>query len=328
MVCTNETPFDSYFADFTQNRDHVELWPAAVEWVKKEIKGELQPPMVKSIYTISRPNPLCSAATYNIPVLPAGTKVTWSATGGASIVGSINSNTVNVERNYNGNTAMLTATLTSGCGKLVSIKNLTLIEENAWFTSRTDYYGLYLSIPSQTGFTYQWHLNGVLVSTTNNYRIPYPSCGSGANTLFPIQLIVINTCGARRVLNQYYIYDCYPTSGLRFVYSTDGSGGLRTANNFDYTYYPNPANTQLTVSSSPTASKTNDVANSETIQTLDHNQFEIVLYDEKGKKLTQQKNDTQNKDIEINTQNIPNGIYFLHIFEGKEITIKQIVIQH
>ncbi|WP_449438296.1 T9SS type A sorting domain-containing protein [Pedobacter steynii] len=32
--------------------------------------------------------------------------------------------------------------------------------------------------------------------------------------------------------------------------------------------------------------------------------------------------------MSINTSDIPNGTYFLHIFQGKEIIKKQIIIRH
>ncbi|TAG99720.1 MAG: T9SS C-terminal target domain-containing protein [Sphingobacteriales bacterium] len=328
ISCYNKTPFDRVYAPAT-NQVHVQLTDENAVWFDNEIKGTPQPVIFKSPYTITGPNEICNSAVYTIPNLPTGTIPTWSSTGNVTIVvGSNIGNAVNVTSTPG--TGNLTATTVNACGNLEITTKSTFKGPAplAWFTSKTDYYGLNLTIPAQTGCTYQWRLNGVLVSTTNNYRIPYPSCGSGANTWFPIQLTVTNACGATGVSNQYYTYDCYPTSGFRFVYSTDGSSGLRMANDSNYSFYPNPANTQLTISAAPTTSKNSDVAKSETLQTSDNKQFEVVLYDDKGKKLAQQKNDTKNKDIEINTQNIPNGTYFLHIFEGKEITIKQIVIQH
>ncbi|TAF46631.1 MAG: T9SS C-terminal target domain-containing protein [Sphingobacteriales bacterium] len=57
-------------------------------------------------------------------------------------------------------------------------------------------------------------------------------------------------------------------------------------------------------------------------------QFEISLYNDKGKVVTQHKNRAGNKDITLNTQHLPNGTYFLHIKEGNETIKKQIIKQH
>ncbi|TAE35410.1 MAG: T9SS C-terminal target domain-containing protein [Sphingobacteriales bacterium] len=92
---------------------------------------------------------------------------------------------------------------------------------------------------------------------------------------------------------------------------------------------PNPANTELNVSINATSLlKTSSFSTTEEIPTPESIQFEISIYNDKGKKITQQKNEAGVNDITIDTQNIPNGTYFIHINDGAEIIKKQIIIQH
>jgi hypothetical protein len=98
------------------------------------------------------------------------------------------------------------------------------------------------------------------------------------------------------------------------------------ARNSTYAYYPNPANNELIVSSINQTIVSNSQINiSESPIPLN---FEIELYDDEGKKVKAMKSSMNNKDIVIDTHNLPNGNYFLHKIEGKEVIKKQIIIIH
>ena len=81
-----------------------------------------------------------------------------------------------------------------------------------------------------------------------------------------------------------------------------------------YSYYPNPADGELIISYD-TGKKTKK-------------DFEVKLLDSKGRVLSQGKNNSDDNKIHIDTRNIVEGTYFLHISEGKNLIKKQIIIKH
>lgn len=98
LVCTNETPFDSYFAP-NANEPHVTLNGQNMGWLTKELKGEEQEPVFGSdinvsltgdsavcdnktnIYTLNISNSSCS-----------GNTVTWTTSDNIEIISSTNNN--------------------------------------------------------------------------------------------------------------------------------------------------------------------------------------------------------------------------------------------
>ena len=108
---------------------------------------------------------------------------------------------------------------------------------------------------------------------------------------------------------------------------------------YNYIYYrmvafPNPTNKNLTISANvlsaseiPTDGAEKKLSSGEkTLKTLDINNIEAKLLDEKGKVIYAGKFNKESLDID--TSRLVNGTYFLHIAEGNELIIKQIIIQH
>lgn len=56
--------------------------------------------------------------------------------------------------------------------------------------------------------------------------------------------------------------------------------------------------------------------------------YHLKLYDDKGRVLAAVRSSGKNKETKIDTREIPNGNYFLHITDGRNIIKKQIIIQH
>lgn len=126
LVCTGETPFDSYFGDFTKNRDHVDLWPEAVEFVREEINGNPQLPLIKNnTLSISGPFQSGSNTTYSVANVPAGATIKWEVTAPYTINGV---NTVNpvgvVIPSNNSQFAELVATISTNCSQTKVRKTL------------------------------------------------------------------------------------------------------------------------------------------------------------------------------------------------------------
>jgi hypothetical protein len=84
--------------------------------------------------------------------------------------------------------------------------------------------------------------------------------------------------------------------------------------------YPNPANTELTISPEPTET------NSKLKKTQP--EFGVTLFDNKGRILKKAKNAIGSEKIVLPVADVPNGTYYLHIKEGKSFSRRQVIIQH
>lgn len=339
LVCTNETPFDSYFADFNQNRDHVELWPAAVDWVKKEIMVGPQAPSVKSPYTISGPTVICtSSAVYNIPNLPTGTTVTWSSTGNVTIVSNYIGNSVTLTSNPG--IGKLIATINNACGRIgVDSKIITTRTlPNTDFTGVQDispqgYKELrcVAKAPIQSDIIYDWKLDGISVFAAWRDRcyILGPDCNiQPTKRWYRVEYQATEPCGRVTTTCKMFEYICFYSNINNFIDRGSCTNNLSatTTSSSTFTYYPNPANNELIVTS---INSTNDIGNNVITNANQFKvNFEIELYDDKGKKVSALKNNLSDKEIVIDTRDLPNGNYYLHIIDGTEVIKKQIVITH
>lgn len=127
------------------------------------------------------------------------------------------------------------------------------------------------------------------------------------------------------------------TTAIRFNYNTlcgNVSQIITFTNtcfsNFNFVVYPNPSNKEITIAAEYQSDNLiPNYQNSEFgKQILAPILYDVVLYDNKSNKVIVQKNSMLNNNITLNTQNLPDGNYFLHIIDGKEKIIKQIVMQH
>jgi hypothetical protein len=87
-----------------------------------------------------------------------------------------------------------------------------------------------------------------------------------------------------------------------------------------YTYSPNPASDVLTVE----FKYKEDINKEKRVK----KNFEVKLINDRSKVLGFEKNMTEENKITLDTRELPNGTYFLHIIEGKNKIEKQIIIQH
>ncbi|EHQ25546.1 T9SS type A sorting domain-containing protein [Mucilaginibacter paludis] len=259
---------------------------------------------------------ICSSETYTITGLPAGVTPTWAVTSPMTITSST-ANTVTVASNNTNQFGNLTATYAGSCGNITA----TLVIQSGnpfWYNGII--YGdanpicvggeFYYNVPtypySVGGYTWDW-----LGVDPNSYAIN----GNGNNSisLYPfsptngtLRVQVNGPCGV-------------PVESYTYVESASCSSS------FAYTYYPNPATNQITVSSSiaSTAAKAK-IQNPDQVYEL----FEARIYSDKGRVLASAKNTSVSKYVVIDTSQIPSGTYYLHILKGKETIKKQIIISH
>ncbi|TZF85713.1 T9SS type A sorting domain-containing protein (plasmid) [Pedobacter sp. BS3] len=85
--------------------------------------------------------------------------------------------------------------------------------------------------------------------------------------------------------------------------------------------YPNPANTELTIGYPATAKAA-------TSQKLMMPEFSVKLLDDKGRILKTSKTIKESENLVLPVADIPNGTYYLHIKQGRNLTRQQVVIYH
>ncbi|MGB4776353.1 MAG: T9SS type A sorting domain-containing protein [Daejeonella sp.] len=151
-------------------------------------------------------------------------------------------------------------------------------------------------LPNATA--YQWYIDNTLIETTSSPSIYTHSWQCGEHGL---GVVAVLDCGFSLPTGSYYWGLC--------------SGG------YNFNIYPNPANSELTVSFSIPSTG----ADKEKKVMRD---FEIKLLDEQGRIVREAKNPANSRDIRVDTREIANGTYFLHIINGKEVIKKQVIIKH
>ncbi|HTN19156.1 MAG TPA: T9SS type A sorting domain-containing protein [Pelobium sp.] len=96
--------------------------------------------------------------------------------------------------------------------------------------------------------------------------------------------------------------------------------------NRSYSYFPNPVKNELTVTYETLENQAvNDEAPVNKVQIP---VFEIKLLDNKGLVLKSAKSEGSKNSINISTEDIPDGTYFLHILNNGKSIKKQIIVQH
>jgi hypothetical protein len=340
-VSPNNSPFASFVTAVSRNNgansneDHVTFTPRNGAFLLKELSSNTNTPVNCAQFCsptslISGSTQLCDISqNYNISNLPTGATVTWSilpATGRATLTTS--GNTATLTKTGNGN-VQLFATVNSICGVIninplniyagipqISAINLSTISASGYWcaNSRGNYFDIEME-PGQSpnGLTFQVQLlDPVTYQVFANYTV---SGGSGTfalsrppYTTYLLQARVVNhPCGTSE---NWFGYE------MEFV---DCSNNYRVSN---YNVYPNPASNDLTIEYNPVEETSIEKT------TISNKQKEVQLFNNKGEIIVSSMMKENEVKLTLDTKNIPNGTYFLHITEGKETIKKQIIIKH
>lgn len=274
---------------------------------------------------ITGPPSFCTTATYTIPNLPAGSTVTWSVGALGTIVGSNTGNSVEISSTEMGNIT-LSATVSTGCGSYPVSK--TIFVGLPWITS----------IAFKNGSRNYFCAN----ARGNTFTISLSDGQNPSDYTYDIELVDANTdvvvasfiSGYTGTVSPHYNpsilyifkarirnHPCVITgwSGQMFEFTDCVSGGTPTRS---FVVYPNPSSTELKV-----AYKT-DSEVSNTSKSSDKSSLSIKLLNKKGEVLKERNAKASDKEIVLQVADIPNGIYYLHIYEGKKVTKQQVVIAH
>ncbi len=264
--------------------------------------------------------------TFSIGNPNAALSYSWTVSNGLQIVGSATGSTVTVKVIGNGYNFVMLNVVTALSGTEMIVKKQVLVgipplDVNATVdrTPQASHYQ-YLTatvtqLPNTLASSYSWYLevNGsptTLLATGLQLRnYPIPPC----TTIF-YRCQLTTPCGT--AVYSTYAYNTYCNSML----VQDG-----------YVAYPNPANDVLTVTNTAsqqaqsTSPASIDASNSSSTAPVS---FSIVLYDVNGNILRNGQAKPGESQITLDTQNIQNGTYYLHIMEGSKLIERQIIINH
>jgi len=268
---------------------------------------------------------LCTTGTYTIPNLPVGSTVTWSISPLGTIVGSNTGNSVEISSTEMGNIT-LSATVFTGCGSYTITKNIFVglpwISGITFKNGSRDYFcanarGNIFTISLSNGQTPSSYTYDIELVDANTDIVVASFISGYTGTVSPHYDPSIPYIFKARIRN----HPCGNTgwSGYVFEFANCISGGTPTRS---FVVYPNPTSTELKV-----AYKTdNEVSN--TSKSLDKGSLSVKLLNKKGEVLKESNAKASDKEIVLQVADIPNGIYYLHIYEGKNVSKQQVVIAH
>lgn len=254
---------------------------------------------------ITGSNNICfgQTETYTMPNLPAGYTISWTTSPGLNIVSSTaGSVTVTPVSIYSNEAGFVRAAYNGVVFREYSIAvgapapTMTININYSYCIGGTDWEAGFNIQPYIPNVEYVWIYNGVeYPPTTNSYF---------NISLFPAEPFTLNVrvktdCGiSPKLLVTDATY--FPPCGSSL-----------------WTIFPNPSSTQFEVV------KKHD--NSIKIFEADKI-FKIRLFDTKGQVL--RTAEAKSGKAVVNIDDIPNGNYFIHIFDGKETIKKQVIIKH
>lgn len=254
-----------------------------------------------------------NTGSYSISNLPQGATVSWSVSPFNVVSLALNGSAVTLTRNQTG-LVTLTATI-SICGNTIvrsiqiqvsgpQIESITVSNPTAGISGSACYGNRGNEVNITTGNPIG-HQDFVVTITNPNGVTTTLNTGASFN----LPTYITNTMG-------WYLIQARPNSscglgsnfGVYFEIINCGRG-------FNYSISPNPASSDITVSS--ITSTTTEV---------DHLITEVSIYDQQGNLKKRQKF-ANIKKATINIRSLPFGVYFIEISNGKTKERQQIVIQ-
>ncbi|MFM7429356.1 MAG: T9SS type A sorting domain-containing protein [Flammeovirgaceae bacterium] len=315
----SSTPFADVFAFCDDNRSHTNSITtnfSLVQWVMNKINGQSTIPCYcGASASINGSSLLCSNPTpYTIQNLPPNTTVSWSSSNpsGISFNPITGSSTTAIRTNNFNGQATITATITGGCGNVnvpfnvwvgtPPANNSTLI----WTGIR----GVN-PVTLNTGSINYYQVDNVANATSYTWSLPrgFTAYGSSTTTSGPqISIITSNQAGTYSLLCRANnaCGSSWTNSLTINVVGGGGGGGIQMRAAF-----PNPANDSFTVKVKEADSK--EVA-------------EIALFNKSMERVYFTK--TEEKEVTVSTTNLLPGLYYLNVVIGKEVTQKQVVVNH
>ncbi|WP_293297227.1 T9SS type A sorting domain-containing protein [Pedobacter sp. UBA4863] len=332
----------------TSNESHTRFTARNAEWLFNEMENISNTLNCSAscipinIPSISGPSYICDngTATYTISGVPTGATVIWDPPMVEVISSTASQVTVRLNNgDYEPGAYKIRATVATPCGDILVESSPVIMDQPVYlveadfdcndgpapyqnFCGNPDEHSIYDNI-----FNYYLSQTPV-VPTTLNYRVilgstvthqgQVPITAASGSFMAPADLQV--------GFNKFEIW--FTASGSPCNTVGVMSGAWVEVSDCSYysrmIIYPNPSSTELKVSYIEEKMGANK-SNSKSLPIRD---FSVKLLNQKGKVLKEGKTTATTKNITLQVADIPNGIYYLHIYEGKKVSKQQVVIAH
>jgi len=312
LICSNETPFDSYYGEAVNSR-HTSFNCESITWLLKELDGFPQPPSYPFTADLQGPSTICTlnqnftvSFGNSVTSCKFPTVVTWSVSPNLTVVSSTGTS-ITVKANSSGE-AVVSASLGTGqsyshatyIGALpTNITILGMKNTNTGITTPTQWS---FSARAFTGANYYWYLDGskYLNTASENFINLLVPC----STKYNVQCKLMNACGISNLSNTI-------TTSIGYCKPRKNNG----ISTFPIDH-PIESPKKLNVSVATTSSELfghlfydkESLAN-EMIQGVN-------VYTKKGE-LVMQISDLNTKATQLNFTNQADGTYFIEVL-GKE----------
>jgi hypothetical protein len=275
LVCTHETPFDSYFGSFTVNAAHTNLSNSAMNWLYQEIIGNPQQPSVVSQnvnYTITGPNAICNTATYSVAGLPSGATVSWSISPSGLATLTPSGQSVIVSMVSSGD-IILSATVLNNClpsnpaSLAIHLGGPNIPPVTAFLKNMGGYYNIIFGTTWNTSYSYAWTINGYSSGgNSSSCTVRASDCNSGGPILsiYDVTVTVTNSCGSTNGCAEWK-FTCpasiVNTSNCSGGGGTPPVGSAATTSTSAVIFYPNPSTQSVILSSRQAITSSGETVN-------------------------------------------------------------------
>lgn len=315
LVCSGETPFDSYFTAKNDNERHITLTSNGANYIMDEINGIQREPNVEpSSENLNGPELICGQSTYTFDAC-AGSISSWSVSsnliienntpysvtvkpkystskGAGYIAASSVTGAVSTKQVYVGKPDANLPQAPTICTSQFMTAPYTLPASEGAETYRLVSSSPYLQIDGQSEFTYTNAPTSVYFSATQ----------AG---FYLVELFTTNSCGTSR--------------GAMYVTAENCSGGFET-----YTVYPNPASEEVFIED--VSKKENNASPQGATHPQQTRQGK--LYDFSGNLVKTVPLQAQSAITRMEVSNLKTGLYFLKIQVRDEVEVYKIIVAH
>jgi hypothetical protein len=249
---------------------------------------------------------ICGNTTYSVPYFAGGT-YTWTKSSNISL-NTTSGNSVVATANWNG-PGWVEVVITSPCSSTSVTTRLNVsvgptigavnIPQNTFYGG---YANVYAEVPQVAGagyYDYEWYLDGSFQQTSAyNHEFTFYGCGSH---YVGVRAYTAN-CGWTDFSYAYFYVNC---NGM-----------------FNIGIYPNPVNDYVTISLENTKAEKRAPSPASTSSAT----YDITLYDNQGQ--LRRSATLKEGPLQLSTANLPEGEYYIHVSQGKELFTKRIIIKH
>ncbi|TCC99932.1 zinc-dependent metalloprotease [Pedobacter psychroterrae] len=311
-------------------------YPTTIGYYQLGVGSDLNGP------TVSGNAYLCNIENYSMSSLPSGASVSWSISPSwaASLTTSGNVATLTKTTLQ---VFTLTGVITSSCGSSSPI-NKTITSANSLAVVEGTYNTPSGYVPLVPSVKFSFLANDACMSTQTNMVVPFGSTitwSGPANTWdlnwvqsindvtiyftalnqeISLSATITGPCGSK---GTNFRFKCTTTShcGITPLRMAMSSGEDKAV-----VIYPNPASNELIVHFPESLDQRTDMETLSRKMAL--SKFDYKLFNNNGKLIKSENNISTSKKLSINVGDIPNGQYFMHVIQGKNVLKKQIIVNH